>query len=430
MRGFKVLVLCLVFLLVASLAVAGEVDVLTKKLVEKGILTAEEAKAVLADTKESVKKQLADGKLDSVPAWAQNTKWGGDFRLRLESRELVQAVGGGKHDTRNRANMRLRYGFEAKVNDEINAGARLATGTGNQSARTVYFQDAFSERAVYVDLMYLDYSPKPVKGLKLIGGKFANPFYATSSLIWGAEINPEGVVAKYTKSVKPAGYPANIDLFANAGILPLDTLAGGNISPVLYAMQAGASTNVFDRKLKAAVAYYWFNDLKGAIYGDISPNSTIMTNSLSTTTSTTAKFLYNYRVLSLDAEYPILNIKYGKQTLPLGIYAGLLKNVAGEVKKDGAWLVGFSLGKAVDPKTWSFSYDYRRVARDATVDFLNDLTFHGGGTNAKGHKFSLSYIPLKNTTLALSYFATEKVQGLKAAGETRNTLDLDCVVKF
>jgi hypothetical protein len=421
MRGFKVLVLCLVFLLVASLAIAGEVDVLTKKLVEKGILTAEEAKAVLADTKESVKKQLADGKLDSVPAWAQNTKFSGDLRFRFENRNFTQKDN--KDISKNRERIRFRYGFTTKVSDKITVGARLATGSDTQNnSNEQTLDNAFGKRAIWLDLAYLDY--KFNKNLKLLGGKFANPFYRTSEIIWGAALNPEGGALQYTKTVKPAGYPANIDLFVNAGILPLDT--DTRINPIIYALQGGAATNVFDRKLKTAVAYYYFagieNSTRTALFvtaGDSSGN-----------TLTGGKYLYDYHVLDVNAEYPLLDIKLLGRVLPLGIYGNYVKNVAQYVKKDSAWLGGFKLGAAKDPGTWDFSYSYRRVESDATLDFINDASFHASGTNAKGHLFSLNYIPSKNTTLTLNYFNTERAQKLRTAGEELNRLQLEYLVKF
>jgi hypothetical protein len=287
--------------------------------------------------------------------------------------------------------------------------------------------------------MYLDYSPKQVKGLKLIGGKFSNPFYqeVPSGLFWGPEINPEGVAAQYKRSIKLAGYP--IDLFANVGALPLDEATGQNISPVLYAMQGGGTTKVFDRMLKAAVAYYYAADLKGSLYADINPNGAPplgITNTTSTaitaggTFPAGGTFVYNYRILALDAEYPIVDIKLNKMTLPLGIYGGLLKNVAEGVKKDEAWLAGFKLGALKDPNSWSFTYDYRRIARDAALDFITGGAFAGSGTNYKGHTFTLTYMPLKNTTVGFNYFKTQKVQGLKALGDYNDIMQLECLVKF
>jgi len=425
MHRFRIAVICFLFLVVTSLAFAGEIDILIQKLVEKGVLTESEAKAVLTDTKASVAKQLAEGKLDTVPAWVQNTKWAGDFRLRWENRDYVQ-----RDEKTNHVNVRLRYGFVAKVNDEINAGARLATGSNtNQGDRTQLLNNAFEKKSVWLDLMYLDYSPRQIKGLKLIGGKFSNPFYqeVPSGLFWGPEINPEGVAGQYKRSIKLAGYP--MDLFANVGALPLDEASGGNISQVLYAMQGGGTAKVFDRMLKAAVAYYCAGDLKGATYANVSTAAYLPLGTTNTLTAGTT-FTYDYRILALDAEYPIVDIKLNKMTLPLVIYGGLLKNVAQDVEKDEAWLAGFKLGALKDPKSWSFTYDYRRIARDAALDFITGGAFAGSGTNYKGHTFTLTYMPLKNTTLGFNYFKTQRVQGLKALNDYNDIMQLECVVKF
>jgi hypothetical protein len=409
--------MCFAFLLVTNIAIAGEIDILVKQLVAKGILTEQEAKTILSDTKESVKKQLEAGKLDTLPAWVQNTKFSGDLRLRFENRDLVQ-----NDDKKNRVRIRFRYGFTTKVNDQITVGARLATGSsGQNNSQEQTLDNAFSKRDIWLDLAYLDY--KLNKNLKLLGGKFANPFYRTSEIIWGAALNPEGVALQYTKTVKPIGFPSNVDLLINAGILPLDI--DTDVNPVIYGLQGGAATNVFDRKLKTAVTYYYFDGIKDSTRTNLYSATTGTGNTLTGT-----KYTYDYRVIDLNAEYPLLDIKLGKLVLPLGIYGNYVKNVAREVKKDSAWLGGFKLGAAKDPGNWDFTYDYRRIESDPAIDFLNDATFHAGGTNAKGHRFSLNYIPLKNTTLTLNYFKTEKVHGIKTSDEELDRLQLECLVKF
>jgi hypothetical protein len=410
--------MCLVFLLITSFAIAGEVDVLINKLVEKGVLTADEAKAVLVDTKESVKKQLAEGKLDTVPAWAQNTKFSGDVRLRYETRNFTTY-----ENQRSRARMRLRYGFETKVNDQIMAGARLATGsTPARSSREQDMNDSFNMKSVYLDLMYMTYAPN--KNLKLYGGKFSAPWYNVSTLTFDTTNNPEGVAATYKTTIKP------VDVFATAAVLPLDI--DTNINPVLYLGQLGGATKIFDRTLTAAVAYYFFNDISGSPYSTLAPNAlTYTTNTTSTGLATTGTYSYNYRLIALDAQYPILDIKFQKKTLPLGLYGAFVKNLAGNVKRDTGWLLGFSLGATKNVGDWKFTYDYRQEEADATLDFLNEGTLHGGGTNVLGNIYTLTYQALKNTELAFSYFAGRLLSGAEnPAGIERERLQLQCLVKF
>ncbi len=68
-------VMCIIVLFVTSIAFAGEVDILVQKLVNKNILTEKEGQDILSETKADVKKQLKEEKLNTLPAWAQNTKF-------------------------------------------------------------------------------------------------------------------------------------------------------------------------------------------------------------------------------------------------------------------------------------------------------------------------------------------------------------------
>ncbi len=63
--------------MLASLAAASEIDVLTQKLLEKGVLDSGEAQQILAETKDEVTKKLALGTAENVPAWAQKITWSG-----------------------------------------------------------------------------------------------------------------------------------------------------------------------------------------------------------------------------------------------------------------------------------------------------------------------------------------------------------------
>ena len=58
-------------------AIAGEIDILVDKLVEKGILTPVEAQIVLDETKQEVANEIAQGKSYAVPSWVQKMKFKG-----------------------------------------------------------------------------------------------------------------------------------------------------------------------------------------------------------------------------------------------------------------------------------------------------------------------------------------------------------------
>jgi len=96
---------------------AGEVDLLIQKLVEKNILSANEAQILLDDTKQEVAKQNALAKNDAIPAWVQSIKMKGDLRLRYQTEKKDEGS-----TTRNRARVRYRLGVEAKPNAQFTVG--------------------------------------------------------------------------------------------------------------------------------------------------------------------------------------------------------------------------------------------------------------------------------------------------------------------
>lgn len=414
MRIDKVLVVVGMSLFMLSRAFAGEIDVLVGKLVEKGILNEQDAKEVLAETKAEIKKQLDEGKLDTLPKWVQTTKFSGDLRFRFRNQDRAVV------SDRNRLSLRLRYGFETKVNDKLKVGARLATGSNSsQVTREQPTSDSFSLRNIWLDLAYLDYSIN--KNARITAGKIKNPFYSTHDLIWDSNVTPEGAVAEYKTSFGHTD--TKTDVSANLAILPLDF--DNNTSPVIYASQVVMSREVFARKLKTGITYYDADSIKNGVYANITPNNSKLTN-----TTSGGRFVYDYNIVDISVEYPVYNVKISDVPLPVNLLGGYVKNFASGVKKDTGWLLGFQLGKALQKNNWDFSYNYRRLAADAVLDFLNDNTFHDGGTNCKGHKVSLRYIPLENTEACLTNYYAKKISGIKTSGEVLDIIQLEFTAKF
>ena len=76
------------------------------------------------------------------------------------------------------------------------------------------------------------------------------------------------------------------------------------------------------------------------------------------------------------------------------------------------------------PGRWG--YEYRDIEKDAVVGVFSDSDFVGGGTDGKGHKFSVGYAVAKNATLSGTYFMTEKdVDGDGNRDDDYDRLQLD-----
>src|SRR3989338_5445254 len=160
----------------------SEMDILLNKLVERGTLSAADASQIrreIADTKETHNKELAK---EIMPDSSRNWKWKGDLRLRNEYRNRTIGTGSGDF---SRQRIRFRYGFEAKVNDQLKAGARFATGSTSDPVSTNQsFSTAFNHVNILLDRAYLEYSPEVpgITKVKLTGGIIENPFWLVGPL--------------------------------------------------------------------------------------------------------------------------------------------------------------------------------------------------------------------------------------------------------
>ena len=408
-KFYKITALILACMIAMSgSASAGEVDILVRKLVEKGILTAGEAQQIMTETKEEARTQIAKGESPSVPQWTQNIKLKGDFRGRYQYQE--RGTGTTKEPIdRHRARIRLRLGADCKVNDKVMVGAGLATGSDADPRSTNQtLQDSFSKKPIWLDYAYGQY--QPFGCLSLTGGKFKNPIWTPQSdLLWDSDINPEGVAANYSYAV--CGCP-KVDLFTNTGFFIIDEGSGWTADPVMWAIQPGFNWGITDKiSLKSSFNGYLMSGLEGK-----TPDWTTSTNTYNTAPLTGLK--YNYSSYGASGE---LGVKepFGKKGLCsyfpyIGAFADFITNPDPSSDNDG-WLVGGRIGyeKVSNANEWQAKYSYRKLEKDAWLDFLPDSDFYGGETGVKGHEVIFEYGLGKNVWLAFDYYRTENLYGTK-----------------
>ena len=67
----------------------------------------------------------------------------------------------------------------------------------------------------------------------------------------------------------------------------------------------------------------------------------------------TGAWVNDYDILEGLAEY---GTKF--RTLPVSVFGTWVKNTAASTGEDTGWLVGATLGKAKNPGSWQFGYDF------------------------------------------------------------------------
>ncbi len=445
-------------LFLAQSALAGsEMEILLKKLQQKGILTAEEADEIAKETKQTaaeekkaaeekaaaqkaeIKQEVA--KSSALPEWVKNTKLKGDLRLRYEARDREDDQRG----TQGRGRFRLRAGLETAINDKVTAGFGLTSGTGDLRTANQTFTGTFNRKSVWIDNAYVRYAP--TTWLSVIGGKFINPVWQPSDMLISTDINMEGGAVRLEGQVAPS-----VGLFFNGGGFVLDdrngSSSGSRPDPLLYVFQPGVKWNITkDTFVRFAPAYYQFANLEGETV--LTPANTTLSSTntaLGVRTGTNAfpgRYAFDYSAINWGAEVGF-NKPFGISAIPyFGIMGGYIDNTDPS-KNNIGYLAGFSVGYQNVQKfgDWALEYTFRRLEKDAWLDLFPESSFYNGNTNVAGHRVKFLFGLAKNTALGLNFYDTWKLRNFSPTSSTtspRATRDLsleerlfqaDFIVKF
>src|SRR3989304_400124 len=139
----------LALLWAGNAAAEGERKRLDELLVDKGVISKDEAASVQG-------RKFA--------AWVDRVTFSGDLRLRDDVFWRDPA------SDRHRARFRLRLGADLKIQD-LTVGIRLASGTGEQISTNQSFDDLASQKSIWIDRAYLRWQRAGLKWVTLIGGK-------------------------------------------------------------------------------------------------------------------------------------------------------------------------------------------------------------------------------------------------------------------
>ena len=141
-------------------------------------------------------------------AEAAELNWNGDVRFRYESQQ-VKKSNDAQDYARDRYRTRVRFGFDAWINDELSATVKLATGDiGNAINETVSrnetYDGIFRPKSIYLNEAFLDYHPMSY-GLdgkvNLVFGKrdVAKSLVLVNDLVYDGDITLEGATLQYGK---------------------------------------------------------------------------------------------------------------------------------------------------------------------------------------------------------------------------------------
>jgi hypothetical protein len=250
-------------------------DSLINKLEQKGILSADEAKELRAESAQSdtnLINQLPASKwkiADSIKSLGLY----GDVRFRYEYRGVDNSAGASP-DTYYRERMRyaIRFGLRGDLVDDFSYGVRLETANNprspwdtfgnNTTAGSVTPSDKNSS-GIYLGQAFLNWHPDSWYEMSV--GRMPMPLY-TTPMLWDSDINPEGAFEKLKYTV------GNVDLFADFGQFDYQDPGNGNryfsSDVFLLTWQAGALVRLpKDMSFKIAPIVYTYTGSGSASSG-------------------------------------------------------------------------------------------------------------------------------------------------------------------
>ncbi len=471
---------------------------------------------------ESVKNQLRDSIKDevmaqaraenwaaprSMPEWTTRIKLFGDIRVRYEGDMFPEGNDntgafpnfnsintGAPFDTagtqfspqydvdqnRQRFRIRARLGVDADLGDGFSAGMRLATGendspvTTNQSLGLANGGQGgnFSKYSIWLDRAFLKYEVggTPAWDVTVLAGRFDNPFYSTSTILWANELGFDGFAIRGRYEMFKGFSP-----FLNAGAFPVfntdfnfasnQPAKFSSTDKWLYAGQTGFDWKINkDFNLKSSIGYFYFHNVEGRLSNPYTPlNSTDAGN----TDDTRPAFAQNgntYRPLrdivptannnfgtidqfqyyGLATPFHVLDIStrldfnhwepfqvsvFGEYVKNLALDSGAVDSVAvnnrGANTKSGAlgvygggdtaWIIGSKVGAAALEKRWDWNifFDYRYVESDALIDGFADSDFGAPltGTNLKGYTVGGNLALSPRVSLGLRWMSADNIVG-------------------
>lgn len=205
-------------------------DPLLDLFVKKGYVTQQEADQVKAEA-EAMQTNNGAYLLPEESRWKvsqgiKGLELYGDLRLRYEDRYAADPAGN-SIDLR-RFRYAVRVGVRGDLFNSFYYGLRLDTSAnprspfvtmGSAAATSSYYPGPFgkSQASINIGQVYLGWHPEDWVDITI--GKMPNPLYA-STMVWSANIAPEGFAERLKYPVGPAQFFANFGQFLYADLNP------------------------------------------------------------------------------------------------------------------------------------------------------------------------------------------------------------------
>lgn len=409
----------------------------------------------------------------TLPPWVSGLTIGGDVRVRWQQElydspryapgvtDPCQIVGGNlpaecwrsqtatpawgpdvqnTTNDRDRLTLRARLAIGAKISDQTSAGLRITTGTtSGPTSSSQTLGQGFNKSSIVLDRAFLRY--EPLYGVRLIGGRMANPFFG-SDLLWPDDLSFDGVALQADRWVAQGA-----SVFGTVGAFPLEEFNVDTRDKWLYAFQIGGEAEVADKTmLRVGLASYHFVNVQGVRETEPPPtgpragtvpyfnsqypanvrlkgNTLINLNDPTSTAAPTWGLASRFRPINLMTALTLSHYDPVSLTMQLDWVHNGAFDVADIEGRAGVPLADLAerntglqakvqLGVPLLEQAgqWQLFGAWRRFERDAWIDGFTDTTWHVGGTNYQGWQLGGHYAFDRRTSLGFRLTSTRNLE--------------------
>jgi len=365
-----------------------------------------------------------------LPDWIEGLDFGGDFRLRQDSRwESSDRV-----PDRNRFRVRLRYGATKTFNQDLKIGARIVSGsTTSPTSTNVTLDGNFVYKSLQWDRAYVAYSPSwleehlPLSAdVKVYAGKFANPYKKPNIFLWDVDVTPEGAYEQISLKLMDG-----VDFTTTLGQFILDE-DGVSVNSELYAFEGAFKFDLESvTNMKALEGVKWTSSYGFYNYDDYAKDTNFgafasgnSNNDPDTTTLDALEFhvweMYNAIDLSI-------------LSTPVKLYFDFIFN-SGDRDPDPddateAWQLGLIINKAEKKGDWALGGTYFWYEANAAVGAFMDADI--GNADNRGMQLWANYKLADYWTLRSALFFFNRITAERLAIDNdRRHLQIDMNWKF
>ena len=418
---------------------AQSVDALLDKLVDKGVLTVNEANDLRQETDKDFTK--AYSVKTGMPEWVNSVKFNGDIRMRYEGffADNPAAV------DRNRYQYRLRAGFTVQMLDQVEAGFRLASEgdtRGNPISSNQTFDNNASKKGLALDLVYGKWTAVNNSdwSLALTAGKMEMPLAISPAYI-DRDYTPEGFAQQFKWNIAPGH-----TLSANLGEFVIEEDGAGDLDSWMLAGQLRL-TSIWSDHLTSSLGVMGLMITKTEALRTSRGQLDIGEGNTRVGGFATNAPLHDFHPIIADADitYTLESFPLYPVAFPITVGGSYLHN-PGASRDNTGYNLYVAFGKAGKRRTWELAYEYRFLEADAIYEELPESDFNafaqsprmiGGrsgfqnGTNIRGHVIRAGYSPFDSITLNITYWITRNILETPSGSDSdASRLQVDAIWKF